>query len=101
MVFFFSSRRRHTRYWRDWSSDVCSSDLTADAFAGVPPGPTGDGRRVIVLGAGVGGLCAAYELRKRSEERGGGEECRSRWSPYQLKKKNVAEIPVAGTAMWR
>src|SRR3712207_8935810 len=23
---FFSSRRRHTRYWRDWSSDVCSSD---------------------------------------------------------------------------
>src|SRR3712207_9468420 len=27
--FFFSSRRRHTRYWRDWSSDVCSSDLTS------------------------------------------------------------------------
>src|SRR3712207_8057654 len=30
-VFFFSSRRRHTRYWRDWSSDVCSSDLYAAA----------------------------------------------------------------------
>src|SRR5882757_7725900 len=29
--FFFSSRRRHTRYWRDWSSDVCSSDLSAPA----------------------------------------------------------------------
>src|SRR3712207_818165 len=28
--FFFSSRRRHTRYWRDWSSDVCSSDLGAE-----------------------------------------------------------------------
>src|SRR3712207_3235414 len=28
--FFFSSRRRHTRYWRDWSSDVCSSDLGCD-----------------------------------------------------------------------
>src|SRR3712207_4394809 len=28
-IFFFSSRRRHTRYWRDWSSDVCSSDLEA------------------------------------------------------------------------
>src|SRR5207253_4509576 len=27
--FFFSSRRRHTRWPRDWSSDVCSSDLTA------------------------------------------------------------------------
>src|SRR3712207_7101403 len=29
MFFFFSSRRRHTRYWRDWSSDVCSSDLSS------------------------------------------------------------------------
>src|SRR3712207_7044580 len=29
LFFFFSSRRRHTRYWRDWSSDVCSSDLPA------------------------------------------------------------------------
>src|SRR5690606_40435419 len=28
MRFFFSSRRRHTRFSRDWSSDVCSSDLT-------------------------------------------------------------------------
>ena len=27
-MFFFSSRRRHTRVRRDWSSDVCSSDLT-------------------------------------------------------------------------
>src|SRR5258707_4242102 len=32
VFFFFSSRRRHTRYWRDWSSDVCSSDLEADAI---------------------------------------------------------------------
>src|SRR3712207_8073092 len=32
--FFFSSRRRHTRYWRDWSSDVCSSDLGALTLAG-------------------------------------------------------------------
>src|SRR3712207_9108620 len=29
-MFFFSSRRRHTRYWRDWSSDVCSSDLAVN-----------------------------------------------------------------------
>src|SRR3989442_12359832 len=28
LCFFFSSRRRHTRCGRDWSSDVCSSDLT-------------------------------------------------------------------------
>src|SRR5438445_699265 len=32
VAFFFSSRRRHTRYWRDWSSDVCSSDLFLKAF---------------------------------------------------------------------
>src|SRR5439155_13317042 len=31
MLFFFSSRRRHTRWPRDWSSDVCSSDLAHPA----------------------------------------------------------------------
>src|SRR2546429_3272001 len=30
VIFFFSSRRRHTRCSRDWSSDVCSSDLARD-----------------------------------------------------------------------
>src|SRR3712207_4163374 len=43
--FFFSSRRRHTRYWRDWSSDVCSSDL-------------GIGRWAAVLGGSMGGMRA-------------------------------------------
>src|SRR5437764_5855867 len=33
-IFFFSSRRRHTRYIGDWSSDVCSSDLTAREIIG-------------------------------------------------------------------
>src|SRR5690606_40995331 len=33
-AFFFSSRRRHTRFSRDWSSDVCSSDL--DGTAAIP-----------------------------------------------------------------
>src|SRR6266498_4515847 len=32
--FFFSSRRRHTRCGRDWSSDVCSSDLSLEGEAG-------------------------------------------------------------------
>src|SRR3712207_7711583 len=41
-MFFFSSRRRHTIYWRDWSSDVCSSDLATEQVGGlalalVPP----------------------------------------------------------------
>src|SRR3712207_8138334 len=33
--FCFSRRSRHTRYWRDWSSDVCSSDLDAENLAPV------------------------------------------------------------------
>src|SRR5699024_12232525 len=33
-LFFFSSRRRHTRSKRDWSSDVCSSDLCTRSLAG-------------------------------------------------------------------
>src|SRR5258707_5886106 len=75
-MFFFSSRRRHTRYWRDWSSDVCSSDLsytqtTAQALnpslKAVPPAQS----------AGP-----AFDSSLRSEERRVGKECRSRWSPY-------------------
>src|SRR5580698_64514 len=44
VVFFFSSRRRHTRVTCDWSSDVCSSDLCPDdaveglSFAPLAPG---------------------------------------------------------------
>ena len=34
-LFFFSSRRRHTRFTSDWSSDVCSSDLNIDIRAGL------------------------------------------------------------------
>src|SRR2546422_603153 len=34
LAFFFSSRRRHTRCSRDWSSDVCSSDLESEGGAG-------------------------------------------------------------------
>src|SRR5690606_39510155 len=35
VVFFFSSRRRHTSFARDWSSDVCSSDLTLSSNYGI------------------------------------------------------------------
>src|SRR5690606_25657452 len=54
-IFFFSSRRRHTRFSRDWSSDVCSSDLHVRAVAfsiadGQLPNDTGGGyvlRRIL------------------------------------------------------
>src|SRR5256886_7677384 len=94
--FFFSSRRRHTRFDCDWSSDVCSSDLIlrdephlspdADAFCKEArrrvqkniEGDVGSGDRVRVIGY--------HDLLKeeqyRSEERRVGKECRSRWSPY-------------------
>src|SRR3712207_8131755 len=50
--FFFSSRRRHTRYWRDWSSDVCSSDLML-----IRPGTVELMEKALQLGAQVvGGL---------------------------------------------
>src|SRR5690625_2565760 len=36
--FFFSSRRRHTRWPRDWSSDVCSSDLPGSIYTDLMAG---------------------------------------------------------------
>src|SRR6185437_779669 len=46
-AFFFSSRRRHTRYASDWSSDVCSSDLAETLRQPLPPDVqhSGDGVR--------------------------------------------------------
>src|SRR3712207_7278180 len=93
VIIFFSSRRRHTRYWRDWSSDVCSSDLAQairpfDAQGVVEVlDRVGDGGVLIVEGEGggaegLGRLGARAALPSRSEERRVGKECRSRWSPY-------------------
>src|SRR2546422_9594504 len=45
LCFFFSSRRRHTRCSRDWSSDVCSSDLSLPTH-GDPPGQKTGGLRI-------------------------------------------------------
>src|SRR5699024_12032978 len=48
--FFFSSRRRHTRSKRDWSSDVCSSDLEAETiFNFARPGFSEDNPQVTQL----------------------------------------------------
>src|SRR3712207_8792691 len=51
---FISSRGRHTRYWRDWSSDVCSSDLQKTRKHGraIVRGGIGTGTRTVgLLGA--------------------------------------------------
>src|SRR5947199_7603540 len=78
--FFFSSRRRHTRCLSDWSSDVCSSDLTWAA-----PAVQARSRDPADLrpdaAAQVGDLNGRVRVDGRSEERRVGKECRSRWSP--------------------
>src|SRR3989449_6269654 len=95
ILFFFSSRRRHTRCSRDWSSDVCSSDLLSEG--GRPNsiellarfgrealeldiGQIRRERKRSELGQPRRRLPLARQI--RSEERRVGKECRSRWSPY-------------------
>src|SRR5207249_8659809 len=85
LYFFFSSRRRHTRSKRDWSSDVCSSDLGS----GEPSyGAVSDraiarslpGRKIPASRADrKPWRCADYG---RSEERRVGKGCRARWVRY-------------------
>src|SRR5437868_14949860 len=86
-VFFFSSRRRHTRSKRDWSSDVCSSDLPVEVAVaelhgllqlgergGLPFREREAAREVVV------GRCVARLQAHRSEERRVGKEGRARWA---------------------
>src|SRR5207245_5369030 len=88
-LFFFSSRRRHTRCYRDWSSDVCSSDLTGftqRAFI-PPPSPALAGQTFVTdrtgrLATTDSPALAGQALEPRSEERRVGKECRSRLSTY-------------------
>src|SRR5256885_7392152 len=94
-VFFFSSRRRHTRLQGDWSSDVCSSDLLPDGTpVEIVLNPLGVPSRMNVgqilethlgwaakeIAVKIGALFSTEN--RRSEERRVGKECRSRWSPY-------------------
>src|SRR2546421_7000731 len=95
LFFFFSSRRRHTRSDRDWSSDVCSSDLIIGADAGTVAmlqnvsvcqsvilscfDTTPETRRNKIVYSELEFPSVMYA---RSEERRVGKECRSRWSPY-------------------
>src|SRR5207253_7082676 len=100
---FISSRRRHTRWPRDWSSDVCSSDLAfcADVYARHPRLRIDDGavdvatleqmaarlpaRTAFIEYVSTNDWLDALLVRKnaegRSEERRVGKEGRCRWGP--------------------
>src|SRR5438876_2469753 len=101
LLFFFSSRRRHTRWTGDWSSDVCSSDLKAGGVKlcstdAVVRQAAKDllGKTLVTAQTGAEGLPVHRLLVEqalpidRSEERRVGKECRSRGSPYHEKKKS-------------
>src|SRR5206468_7178234 len=107
--FFFSSRRRHTRSDRDWSSDVCSSDLyhgwkydVNGQCVDLPSEPEESGMRrgiklksypAIERGDVVWIHMGPPELKPapRSEERRVGKECRSRWARDQQKQKELRD----------
>src|SRR3546814_7101564 len=88
IFFFFKQKTAYEMRISDWSSDVCSSDLSSAAHANgggaAAPTPRMSGDR----GAGAGGSASSRPstARERSEERRVGKECvstcRSRWSPY-------------------
>src|SRR5256885_9223859 len=97
ILFFFSSRRRHTRLQGDWSSDVCSSDLSSVISKGWPiplyAAASFSSRlpnfsiaawvfSVEILSVGQAQTFPIGMEPNRSEERRVGKECRSRWSPY-------------------
>src|SRR2546430_17255181 len=96
VLFFFSSRRRHTRFDCDWSSDVCSSDLHCPAIslpkrafftAPAVMNPAAITSTMVGFSGCSPSTTASHATTPRSEERRVGEECRSRWAPYHLKKK--------------
>src|SRR5438270_13424690 len=83
LFFFFSSRRRHTRFDCDWSSDVCSSDLSAEGLRQLLAD-----RKSFQASVSHGDVSAvALDSGNRSEERRVGKECRSRWWGDECKKE--------------
>src|SRR6266581_8877970 len=83
LCFFFSSRRRHTRWTGDWSSDVCSSDLGQKIVQTILLVP-------LMVAPVVAAIMIRWIFNDRSEERRVGKECRSGWSPYHEKKNRLA-----------
>src|SRR5690348_17851113 len=101
--FFFSSRRRHTRWTGDWSSDVCSSDLLVARSEDLAllitremGKPLVEARAEVAYGTDFVRWYAEEAVRPRgdarelprSEERRVGKECRSRWRADEAMRKS-------------
>src|SRR5690606_41163316 len=95
IIFFFSSRRRHTSFSRDWSSDVCSSDLLWPIHPYLPsccmkwqflrrrcsPFSLLPISHRLPLWHHIWQLLRHLSIPQRSEERRVGKECRTRGAP--------------------
>src|SRR3989442_15060867 len=79
MCFFFSSRRRHTRCGRDWSSDVCSSDLRTSRGAGPRPPTSVSYSARYSAAARLHEKSCAIPLATRRAQRGGTLRVRRDW----------------------
>src|SRR5438067_13199461 len=93
--FFFSSRRRHTRSKRDWSSDVCSSDLTAELALSPALAPEEVAGERDWLSSRIQRRrdnAPSRVFDERSEERRVGKKCRTRWSANHKKKRNIGNV---------
>src|SRR2546422_11364989 len=77
IFFFFSSRRRHTRCSRDWSSDVCSSDLPEEKFDAI-----------ITNAAGCGSVLKEYPQLFEEEE----QEFLERARAFSARVRDVTEF---------
>src|SRR5690606_39611856 len=107
--FFFSSRRRHTRFSRDWSSDVCSSDLRWRNLSSIrghfPPSISGNAlfrrslrstvtliRRVPQENKSRRAVVAVFQdLKARSEERRAGKGWSAGGSFYLCERRTERE----------
>src|SRR5699024_11502250 len=98
-LLFFSSRRRHTRSKRDWSSDVCSSDLMERCNSPLPLTRKASVESVSSTRSETSRKSSRYSLSRkwrvvtnRSEERRVGKECRSRGERSHYKENRKKRV---------
>src|SRR5258707_7965330 len=95
-IFFFSRKRRHTKYWGDWSSDVCSSDLDPRRIHPCPPAKNSESGRILrvrrtPLHSRRNGRPSHRQSEDR-EDRGSGGQSRIRKASRRLSSTRTGQI---------